>query len=157
MIIPGGYTGAKDAHAVVFEILRLGQTEYQFSLHNTGDGLKNVSKVDVSFQHWIHQSRLLKINKLSLEDISDKQFLTELIRPNYVASPNNSMYMIYKLISERLEPKGVKEFSKVNYDIQTWGSCSFDSIMCFLKFSMSKDLFDLFHNYLFKKAHKKNC
>jgi hypothetical protein len=78
----------------------------------------------------------------------------DLMNCNLTASPNNSMVTIYKIIFDYLESKGTKVFSKNPHTLQSWGTCAFDSIMCYLEHTLPQDVFYLFHTHINRKARQ---
>ena len=136
IIIPGG---CKE-HAVVFEIQRVRDNEYHFSIFNTGSG----NEFGQSFNTgWPEHPRVPVFTNLSKEAIMDQNFLMNLIR--FQVKPPKTMDPVHQAIVEHLVNKnnGVQSVREP-HDSQTWGTCTFDSVAAYLEYILPPSLFKPF-------------
>ena len=129
VIIPGGC----QKHAVLYEIQRVRDKEYHFSIFNTGLG----NEFGQTFVDLLgNQSRTPLFTGLTKDIVTDQKFLMDLIR--FKAKPSmSSMDPVHELIQKQLGQPTTREL----HDKQSWGTCSFDSVSAFLEYKLHPYLF----------------
>ncbi len=144
MIIPGGCQG----HAVLYEVQRVREKEYHFSIFNTGLG--NEFGQTVFDLIGSSQSRTSLFTGLTKEVVSDQKFLMNLIR--FKTKPSViSMNPVHQIIQKQLGNPTTREL----HDSQSWGTCSFDSVSAFLEYMLRPSLFIPFQYDMMLRARNK--
>jgi len=140
-LIPGGCVG----HAVLFEVKRVEGDKFQFSIFNTGEGIAlghtKISSTQVSSAVFVG---------LSKEAVSDSAFIATLLESSLSAP---SMKPVYIAIQEQFIHKySGRKIEGKPHDIQTWGTCTFDSIRAFLENALPSSLFVSFEYDMMLRA-----
>ena len=144
-LIPGGCSG----HAILYQVQRTREDKYEFSIFNTGYG--NEFGQESSDKIGSDQFRVPSFSNLPKEAVTDQNFLMDLIR--FKAKSGFGMDPVHKKIVNQLVEKhhgvqGVRE----PHDSQTWGTCSYDSVLSFLEYKLPPSLFIPFHYDMMLKA-----
>jgi len=139
IILPGGCSG----HAVVFEIQRVRENEYHFSIFNTGLGNEFGQIAD---QGGVNQFRVPVFTKLSKEAVVDQKFIMDLIR--FKVKSTHGMNPVHQAIVEHFVNKnGGMQTVREPHDNQSWGTCSFDSVAAYLEYKLASSYLSLPFQY----------
>lgn len=144
-IVPGGYYNSqiKGGHTVIYEI-RKQHGKYTFTLINTGEGLQKVFGLTDAFKK-LFSSKMqdYQWEVSSLEEIINNEFWQKLISYN-VGSEDASINDVYDTLGNLGTPK----LTKFKHDIQVNGTCTYDSIICWLESYLDKPLFQEFELFM---------
>ena len=148
VLVPGGFINKDNRHAVVYEVQRVREDEYHFAIYNTADGAELGQEAIRKMKNFFtvaKESDVPRVTNLSKEAVSDQAFLIELLRPRATIphkNNNNEMDSVYQAIQKHLIKKCQgKQTLREPHDLQTWKTCSFDSIVAFLEYRLPPSLF----------------
>ncbi len=154
-LIPGGYK-AKDGHAVVFEVQRTSEYDFQFAIYNTGEGLYlGLSRDEEDKLDRDSLGAPLAIQNLTKEAVSNRNFLVNILRPRIDWNPEtNSMKKLFSIVTKHLVDEHQGTCTRLKpHEIQTWGSCTFDSVRSYLQTKMEPELFAQFETHMMQRAY----
>lgn len=163
VMIPGGYSGRASAkttgHAVIYEIARTGTEEFQFAIYNTGEGAEfGKGWWEIFKMVWNWAAKPVAFCHLPLQAVIDPSFLIGLLRFHTGHFEDKKKDPIKALLSHiqnhcQITHKGTRAFLPAN-NLQSWGSCAFDSILCYIKAHLSPELFQSLETFMASKARK---
>jgi hypothetical protein len=144
LIVPGGYFLPNEGHSVLYEIKRARDKEYHFSIFNTGMGAEFGQEFLTKSQILLNipvQSRVPLFTDLPKEAVTDQKFLMDLMRFRIKSTPDQ-MNAVHQAILKQLTEKYLgKQAVREQHDLQTWGTCTFDSVAAFLEYQLPPSLF----------------
>jgi hypothetical protein len=153
-IVPGGYFGAEGGHGVIYEVKREGEDLFRFSLFNTGEGaLFGQGWFGSLRAAWNHRVAAVSFKGLSKEAVTAPSFWIDLLNIATQNDAEHSMERVHnRLLTHLVEKHKAKQELLEAHELQTWGTCAFDSVMCYLQWKLSKKVFAAFDLFIMNEA-----
>lgn len=145
MIIPGGCHYGDSGHAIIFEVKRENNGTYTFTIVNTGDGVGEFDGLLYNLWHGFITRKFCDytVKNLSLNQISDLDFLTDLIKPLSSLEQGESIKDSFQPIIDHLLEGHTDRFEHGRqHSIQTNGTCTHDSVMSWIESCTDPLLFE---------------
>ncbi len=161
LLLPGGYINKdKGGHAVVFEILRMDESNFQFAIYNTGNGSHlGYGLWGIIKMVWNWGGEPIAFQNLKKETVSDQDFLMNILR--FLTTRNSPcdsdpMDRLFSIIKKHCVDDHQAEQTRLpRHELQSWGTCTFDSIRSYLKTKLHPDLFTRLEAHSIRKAYEK--
>jgi len=146
ILIPGGCSG----HAILYQVQRVRENEFQFSLFNTGWG----NEFGQLFFDNIpsNQFRVPLFQNLSKEAVSDRKFIIDLVRYKATVLPTSPEDVHSTIVKHLKDKHKAVQTVREPHDKQTWGTCSYDSVAAFLEYTLPPSLFRAFEYDMMLRA-----
>jgi hypothetical protein len=156
LLLPGGYLSNKTGHAVAYEVKRMDELNYQFALYNTGDGAHHgLDLWGLAKMLWYWAVEPIAFRNLSKHAVTDQAFLTNLLRWMIDSeSKADPMGLIFRNIKAHcVDLHGGQELRLNRHELQSWGTCAYDSIRSYLKAKLDADLFARFEAHVTQRSY----
>ncbi len=156
--LPSGYVNEKIGHGIVIEILRTSPSAFQLAIYNTGDGADLGQGLWGTLQMflWDWKTAVVAFQNLSEEAVSDQSFLVDLLHFMIDrTSETKSMNALFSKIQEHCVNRHHATQARLHrHELQSWGTCAYDSIRSYLKAKLEPSLFDRLEAYTTRKAYQ---
>ncbi len=154
IVIPGGFSKKGSGHAVATMVKKVDDQHVAISCYNTGLGSETaqaLSGILLKLYKW-------RVEIPTFEQVPIRTAVKQAMLINLLdQSPTDwqPVLKVRKFMQEAMQ-KGKspgQETKKDSIELQTWGTCSFDSIMSYLSHDLPAGLFLILQLYMMKKAH----
>lgn len=159
LCLPGGFIQNGSGHAIVFEIQRTDEQKFQFAIYNTGAGAYHGQEI-LNLARMVFSGKIQPIafHGLTKEAISNSEFLTNLLYSmiDNHRDESDPMETLLSRIEEHclIDNQAKKKFLNA-HPLQTWGTCTFDSIRSYLQQKLNPALFARLESHMIQTAHQK--
>ncbi len=155
LLLPGGYRSEKSGHAVLYEILRIDENNYRFTVCNTGAG----AELEQGFFGLLGILFTGKVGKVSYlvpkEAILDQDFWIDLLSFETIASSDHSMQKVFELFRDHFTNKhGAEPEIGEKHELQGWRNCTFECIATYMESLLPEDLSCCLQQYMIHEANQ---
>jgi hypothetical protein len=148
-LIPGGFSSAKAAHAMLYEVFRESQDGYRFTVYNTADGVEAFHFTSVkadSRSKGKQAPTTLEYRGLTLNQVTNLSFLKRLIELRVRPRSGHCADHIYQLLGNHFKVDGSPGALRTTK--QRSGTCSWKCLNVFLRNHLSPLEYRLLKYYI---------